>query len=161
RRDGDLGPRGSTPEIGARPRVDRLTQAREEARDLEGDEVAGVGFDVGRLVAPVGLDVRADELDAAEEIAGGPGVGHGRVDLVVLGRNDRAGSLVLAQDRRRHVAVARPGRERLRLIPAEVSPALSDRALDGAVVESESDAVEVVDRVELIVEAILVLAEVI
>src|SRR5262249_59039230 len=67
--------------------------------------------------------------------------------------------LDLARDRRRHVAVPRPGRKRSRLVPPEVAPALRDRALHRTIVESESDAVKVVDRVELVVEAVFGLPE--
>ena len=69
RREHHLGARRGAPVVGARPRAHRLPEAGEEARDLEGDELAGVGFDVARLVAAVGLDVVADEPQAPEQLA--------------------------------------------------------------------------------------------
>ena len=160
-REHHLGAGGGAPVVGPGPRVHRLAEAGEEARDLEGHELAGVGLDVVRLVAAVGLDVVADELQAPEQVGRDPGVGDRRVDLVVLRADDRVGVLRLPEDRRRDVARAGAGGERGDVLPVVHAPALREAGLDAVAVEHQPDAVQLVDRLDLLVQEEFVLAEVV
>ena len=160
-REHQLGARRGAPVVGARPRAHRLPEAGEEARDLEGDELAGVGLDVARLVAAVGLDVVADEPQAPEQAGRDPGVGDRRVDLVVLRADDRVGVLRLPEDRRRDVARAGAGRQRGDVLPVVHAPALREAGLDAVAEEHQPDAVQLVDRLDALVEEVFVLAEVV